>query len=93
MSTSSSSNPILVIFYPILYIFGALFSLLQIQVIFSLIAKGVSAAKKISALEPIVPREFTAPIFLDTVPPPDDILALSGTVLAGINEHIVKVFG
>ena len=52
------TNPLLLLCFPTLYVFGALFSLLQMQVIFTLIAKGVSQVKAISALEPVLPCEF-----------------------------------
>ena len=51
------TNPLLLLCFPTLYVFGALFSLLQMQVIFTLIAKGVSQVKAISALEPVLPCE------------------------------------
>jgi hypothetical protein len=49
------SNPILFVFFPVFYVFGALFSLVQLQVFLTLIGQGVSKAKTIALLEPLVP--------------------------------------
>ncbi len=68
MSSRSSvlDNPLLALFLPSLYIFGAIFSLLQFQVILTLIAKGVVEVKKIEFLKGVVPGECDPSIVLDS---------------------------
>mmetsp|Transcript_2068 Transcript_2068/g.5448 ORF Transcript_2068/g.5448 Transcript_2068/m.5448 type:complete len:96 (-) Transcript_2068:326-613(-) len=49
------NNPLAVMFLPVLYLLGSCFSLLQFQVVITLIAKGVAKAKTVAALEPAMP--------------------------------------
>lgn len=51
-----ASNPLMLVFLPTVYMLGACFSLLQFQVVLALLAKGVASAKKIEALQPVLPR-------------------------------------
>ncbi|GAX85659.1 hypothetical protein CEUSTIGMA_g13074.t1 [Chlamydomonas eustigma] len=50
-----ATNPLVVLFLPSLYIVGALFSLLQFQVLIALIGKGVLELKKIPSLSSLLP--------------------------------------
>jgi hypothetical protein len=50
-----AANPLVVLFLPTLYIFGSLFTLLQFQVLITLIGKGIIELKKIPSLSSILP--------------------------------------
>lgn len=64
---SSLVNPLLLIFLPSLYIFGAAIGLLQFQVLFAGLASLVAKAKSIPYLEFAVPVLKTLVQFLERV--------------------------
>ena len=89
------SNPILYVFYPTFYVFASLFSLVQMQVLLTLIGQGVSKAKTITALEPLVPGKYFAcstRFFVISYPGPLTTHNFFA-VLSNFNDYIVKVFG
>lgn len=94
-----ASNPIVLIFLPTVYILGACVSILQFQVVLALLARGVASAKKIDALQPVLPRELPRKLsWQHATPHPrlhrlhPDAPCMHAVILAP-SDYLTKVFG